>query len=239
MSNLLYKKLQELAKEDPEQIFVSDSVTKFSRIHFLEQVKKKSARLKEAGFKRNAVTGLLADNCIESVITIFSLWKMNITPAVFNTMWTEGEINAAARKYGIKKLIKFNDPSGLSVSFVDIHPGKASNYRNKRLSGVKYNSEDAAAVILFTSGSTGYPKAVEISVSNLFNNFKAVSEFIDLRENDTWLASLPFYHIGGFAIIARSLFAGSPLLLTYTFETGRILEAIGRLKPNLILFHVF
>ena len=65
--------------------------------------------------------------------------------------------------------------------------------------------EDRTAVIMFTSGSSGKPKAVELSFSNLIQSAKIGNEYLKQTAEDRWLASLPFYHIGGFSIIFRAL----------------------------------
>ncbi len=55
----------------------------------------------------------------------------------------------------------------------------------------------ADAVILFTSGSEGDPKAVVLSHSNLLANLSQVKMLIDLRNSDYILNALPFFHCFG------------------------------------------
>ena len=78
---------------------------------------------------------------------------------------------------------------------------------SKRLSGfrptccLKTIVEDVEpsleAVILFTSGSEGDPKAVVLSHQNLLSNLSQVKMLIELKNDDYILNALPFFHCFG------------------------------------------
>lgn len=55
------------------------------------------------------------------------------------------------------------------------------------------------------SGLKGYALAKEAILANA----KGVNEHLKLTKNDTWLVSLPHYHIGGLSIYARSFLSGA------------------------------
>ncbi len=70
---------------------------------------------------------------------------------------------------------------------------------------------DNAASIVFTSGSTGIPKAViHTHRQHLASAQGLLSEF-KFTGRDTWLLSLPLYHVSGLAIVYRWLYAGARL----------------------------
>ena len=56
---------------------------------------------------------------------------------------------------------------------------------------------DSAALILFTSGTTGKPKGVVLSHRGIINNSRIALERYQLKEGSVWLAVLPFFHVGG------------------------------------------
>lgn len=68
------------------------------------------------------------------------------------------------------------------------------------------------ATILFTSGSSGQPKAVAHTLANHLAAAKAANAFAPLGTGDRWGCALPFYHVGGLAIIFRCVLAGAALV---------------------------
>lgn len=70
---------------------------------------------------------------------------------------------------------------------------------------------DNAASIVFTSGSTGTPKAVVHTHRQHFASAQGLLSEFKFTEQDSWLLSLPLYHVSGLAIVYRWLFAGAKL----------------------------
>ncbi|MBF5059175.1 AMP-binding protein [Candidatus Neptunochlamydia vexilliferae] len=60
--------------------------------------------------------------------------------------------------------------------------------------------EDDPAVILFTSGTESYPKAVPLSHKNLLSNQKAALECAQVNEKDILYGALPPFHSFGFSV---------------------------------------
>lgn len=60
---------------------------------------------------------------------------------------------------------------------------------------------DQPAVLLFTSGTEAYPKAVPLSHRNILSNQSAAMMCIAMRSNDVMYACLPPFHSFGFTVI--------------------------------------
>ena len=67
---------------------------------------------------------------------------------------------------------------------------------------------DDIAVVLATSGSTGAPKAAELSAQALLASSRAALARLGAGPGDRWLCCLPTHHISGLAVLVRSLVAG-------------------------------
>jgi O-succinylbenzoic acid--CoA ligase len=67
---------------------------------------------------------------------------------------------------------------------------------------------DDTAVVIATSGSTGEPKAVELSAAALTASAAASLRRIGAGPGERWLCCLPTFHIAGIGVLVRSLIAG-------------------------------
>ena len=78
---------------------------------------------------------------------------------------------------------------------------------------------DRPASIIHTSASTGEAKAAVHSVANQWYSALGSNENIPFGPGDCWLLSLPLYHIGGYAILIRSLISGGSVAVGLPDET--------------------
>ena len=69
------------------------------------------------------------------------------------------------------------------------------------------------ATMTLTSGSTGLPKAVVHNVSAHLANAEGVCALMNFGKDQSWLLSLPLYHVSGQGIVWRWLYAGATLVL--------------------------
>ncbi len=67
---------------------------------------------------------------------------------------------------------------------------------------------DDTAVVITTSGSTGEPKAVELTAAALTASAAASLRRIGAGPGERWLCCLPTFHIAGIGVLVRSLLAG-------------------------------
>ena len=80
----------------------------------------------------------------------------------------------------------------------------------------------SAAVVLFTSGTTGAPKAVRLSRRALRASAAAACVRLGLTADDAWCACLPLDHIGGISTLLRAHLAGFRLHLHERFDAAAI-----------------
>ncbi len=75
---------------------------------------------------------------------------------------------------------------------------------------------------VFTSGSSGAPKAALLTYENHFWSAVASAFRLGCLPEDRWLACLPLYHVGGLAILFRSCLYGSAVVLQAGFDLPAI-----------------
>ncbi|AKS34961.1 AMP-binding protein [Mycolicibacterium goodii] len=73
---------------------------------------------------------------------------------------------------------------------------------------------DDLALLMSTSGSTGSPKLVRLSHTNLLSNAAAIAEYLDIRETDRAATTLPLSYCYGLSVLNSHLLRGAALLLT-------------------------
>lgn len=61
-------------------------------------------------------------------------------------------------------------------------------------------SKNANAIILFSSGSEGTPKGVELSGDNILGNAQQISNILNVNDDDVILGSLPLFHAFGIVV---------------------------------------
>lgn len=93
---------------------------------------------------------------------------------------------------------------------------------------------DRPASIILTSGSSGSPKGVLHTLGNHWHSAVGSAEQLSVSDETRWLLSLPFYHIGGFAIVVRCLLAGARLVLSDGDSAAAIIPSKGVTHISLV-----
>lgn len=83
---------------------------------------------------------------------------------------------------------------------------------------VEFADPDSVAVVLFTSGTTSQPKAVELSHNNLTSYVTQTVEFESADASDAALICVPPYHIAGVGAALSNLYAGRKMVYLPTFD---------------------
>ena len=82
----------------------------------------------------------------------------------------------------------------------------------------EFPDPDAVAVVLFTSGTTSQPKAVELSHNNLTSYVTGTVEFDSAAPTDATLICVPPYHIAGVGAALSNLYAGRKMVYLPNFD---------------------
>jgi long-chain acyl-CoA synthetase len=82
----------------------------------------------------------------------------------------------------------------------------------------EFADPDAVAIVLFTSGTTSQPKAVELTHNNLTSYITGSVEFDSAEPTDAALICVPPYHIAGVSAALSNLYAGRKMVYLPTFD---------------------
>ncbi|SFG12867.1 O-succinylbenzoic acid--CoA ligase [Halopelagius inordinatus] len=87
---------------------------------------------------------------------------------------------------------------------------------------------DDTQLLLFTSGTTGDPKAVRLRMRNLLSSAVASAFRLGFDPADKWLVALSLHHMGGIAPVLRMPLYGMTVVLRSEFRAGATADDIER-----------
>ncbi|WP_336037497.1 o-succinylbenzoate--CoA ligase [Halobacterium yunchengense] len=127
----------------------------------------------------------------------------------------EAETEAAATAFGAPAVSV--DAEGDAVALADREP---LDFERAEPSWT-----DTRAV-MFTSGTTGDPKAVRLTYGNFAASAVASAFRLGVLPGDRWLCPLSTYHMGGLSVLLRSALYGTTAVLTRGFDADAVLDAL-------------
>lgn len=87
---------------------------------------------------------------------------------------------------------------------------------------------EAPQAILFTSGTSGLPKAAVITWANQVASARASASVLPLNPEDRWIDCMPLFHVGGLNILYRCALAGAAVILHERFDPVAVNHAFDR-----------
>ena len=226
--------LQQQAEINPNKIAVEYSGEKFTFAGLFNVVARTAYSLEEKKIKKNIHVAILSNNSIEFFIVVNALWLLGAVPVPLNTRLKEKEISKLIKHSGCKVFININ----ANVDMEKVECKRKINFpslqtlTSKQIANPEEFGKNNTALLMYSSGSTGNPKCVELTFENLYSATVAFNAYINCVSKDIWLASLPFYHIGGFSIITRALINGNKVVIPKSFSVKDLLKSFNETKPS-------
>ena len=209
----------------------------------LNELGNRAARaLLHAGVSRGDRVALFLPNTPSFVTTCLGINKAGaIVVPIHSGLKTE-EIGFILRDCGAKVLVTTDTlrahvrpetlPDLLRVWLADDDAGGETSLRrvmaeaSPEFEALEMGPEEPAA-ILYTSGTTGFPKGAMLSHRNVVSNVTTCVEVIGIGPEDRVLLFLPLFHsFGQYAALNPCFEAGATLILHREFKIGAVLKSI-------------
>ncbi len=188
--------------------------------------------LRPASAPEQARVGVLLPNICATPMVAMSLWATGRVPALLNFSTGPATMLVCAQLAGLRQII--TSRVFVQRAKLDLGPLTEAGLEFLYLEdlaagftrGVKWAaalrqlfvrpeaapvSSDDTAVVLFTSGSEGVPKGVELTHRNVLANIRQMLSVIDLTDHDRVFNALPMFHsfglsVGTFLPLVRGLY---------------------------------
>jgi O-succinylbenzoic acid--CoA ligase len=178
--------------------------------------------------------GALASTRVEFVVAFHAALRVGAEVVPLNVRLADPELRARLRRVDPDVLVCERDTEGQAaaadcpvvslddpVGSVDHLPVAAGD---GPVDPAQWGRAETA-VLLFTSGTTGQPKCVRLTLGNLVASATAAAFRLGVAPGDRWLDCLPVYHMGGLAPLLRCPVYGTTLLVQRGFEAAATAEA--------------
>lgn len=87
-------------------------------------------------------------------------------------------------------------------------------------------AEEDTMTIMYTSGTTGFPKGVRQTIGNHVSNATSSLYNTGLVDDDAWLCTVPLFHISGFSMLCKCLLHGVRLDLYRKFDVEKVVDQL-------------
>ena len=211
---------------------------------FNEKANRFANLLVERGIKKGEKVGILLMNCLEWLPIYFGILKTGVLAVPLNFRYSADEIKYCVELAEIDILVfgpefigrveEIADEisKGRLLYFVgDGCPGFAEDYNahtancSSQSPKIDVNDDDDAA-IYFSSGTTGFPKAILHNHESLMHAAKAEQNHHGQTKDDVFLCIPPLYHTGAKMHWFGSLLTGGKAVLLKGTSPKTILQAV-------------
>ncbi|HKU73533.1 MAG TPA: AMP-binding protein [Pyrinomonadaceae bacterium] len=198
--------------------------------------------LRQRGFKKGEVFGILSPNCPEYAIAFHAVATLGGIVTPINPLYTPYEIAHQLKDSGARFLVTVPscvEKAAAGAEYANIDElfvfGEAPNATpfasllvdNGRAEQVAINAREDLVALPYSSGTTGLPKGVMLTHYNLVANLRQMEGLCYFYESDTLICVLPLFHIYGLVVVLNmGLYTGATIVTMPRFELESFLKAV-------------
>ncbi len=243
----MYDWLTHRARSTPDDLAVIDTAsdTRWSYSGLDAAVDETAGRLAALGIEEGDHVGMLMSTQLLSVCLLHAAQRLGLRLVPLNDRLTPAELTAQIDHSDLAMLVCGADTEQLAVEAADSTPiasvddpqwEDVQSFRAVEpdpVEPVDWELDDPQLMV-FTSGSTGQPKAVVLTMGNLLASAAASGFRLGVEPDDRWLLTLAVYHVGGIAPILRSTLYGTAVVIRDSFDPGGVADDIERYDVTVV-----
>ncbi len=168
-------------------------------------------RLHALGIRRGDVLAMAVYPDPEYLLTMMALFRAGAVACPLNPRWPANALFKAMASIGCAKVLM---PARMKIDGITVFSAedllpRAAAESQARTAGTserpRSRTATPPATVVFTSGSTGEPKAAVHSFTNHYCNALASNRNIVVGPGTRWLLSLPMCHVAGIGVLFRCM----------------------------------
>jgi len=234
--------LRQRAATTPDRLALVIGGRSVSFVELEQSVRATALRLRAAGLRHGDVLATLLWNGRPFVECLHAAALCGATLLPLNARASASEHAFALRDASARLLV--HGPGDLAVSAreaaeragdvarIEARPGPATSLgQGDPRAAVDSDlleciDPEAIFAILYTSGTTGRPKGACLPFRSFLWSAAASALHLGASAEDRWLGCLPLFHVGGMAILVRSVLAGSAVVVHERFDAAAVAASL-------------
>jgi len=238
--------LEKHAAADPDRIAIRFEGRSITYGQLNRGANRLAATLRASGIAAGDRVALYLPNVPEFAVVYYAAQKLGAIPVTVNAILKTEEVryllddSGAAMVFTMGELTRYVaadcaalrlrvvvDDAAIPDGWVGLHD--LLERGSESFDSVQRAPEDVAA-LLYSSGTTGFPKGVALTQHNIHSNIALPpkSKYSDYRPDDRLAAFLPLFHVyGQNYIMNAAILAGATIVLFPRFVPDVVLRAIG------------
>ena len=252
----VFDRLEEWAARFPNQLAFAvdrrDGVEEHRYADVLDHVNAIVMDFQHHGIQRGDKVGILMENIPQWVFVLLGAMRMGAVTVPLATTLPENSLRLIAQHAGCRMIVAdeqnwekaervcrelkcaLASPPGRGegTGFAEIRdPHPAALY-----AALSQGESSDTTIIVYTSGTTGNPKGVELTFDNLNHEIRGAIELLEITPNHRILSVLPFSHV--LPLIANALgplCAGAAVVFLDSISPQRIIDAFHRHRITLFV----
>ena len=232
--------LASAARRNPGALALVQGANRLDYADLANQASRRAAMLSERGLRTGDRVMLEAPITLESVLWLHAVLWLGASVIPLGPSLPPGDAATLAMRLRPRALITSHSgpgshrstPHGGREDLIVMDAAKAPEPDVAPASPAAYDPARLATIML-TSGSSAAPKAVPLSLGKHAASANAVTDRLGSGPEDHWLLCLPLEHIGGLAIVFRSVILGAAVTLMRRFDAAGFIEQINSQRITL------
>jgi long-chain acyl-CoA synthetase len=248
--------LDHYTKQSREKTFLhyyvgQEKTSMFTYHEFIDVIRKTSSYYVSIGLQKGDRIAVAAHNHPDTIIQYCAAWYLGLSVVPLNMGEDDQRLTFIIRDSGCKLLLcrseylfriaPLVDPNQVLIQEVDTDSDGHQLYAHIIDSfeplafSPKHLMLDHEALIVYTSGTTGIPKAVVLDQQNLMIDADCIAKWNNVQEHSTMMCVLPIHHVNGIVVThVTPLMVGASIVLNRKFSTENFFPIIDTEKVSVV-----